>query len=445
MNDDPSFEAKTYAKVDRRLIPFLFFCYILAYLDRVDVGFAKLQMLKDLGWSEASFGTGAGVFFIGYFLFEVPSNVLLKRFGARKWIARIMISWGIICLSMMLVRTEWGFYTRRFLLGFAEAGFFPGIIYYLTLWYPSRLRSTRTALFVAAIAAAGVLGNPISGLIMDSLSGVADLAGWQWLFLCDGAPSILAGVCVFFYLDSSIAEARWLSAEEKALLARNIEEEDRHKDQARLVDAFKSGKVYALCAIYFTLMIGLYGISFWLPTIVKGFGVKGYRNTGLITAIPYAVAVVGMILLSRHSDRTGERRMHYVLNVTAGGIGLILSGVFAAKPALAMVFLSLGTLGVIGSMPLFWPIPSAFLRGTAAAAGIGVVNSVGNLGGYIGSNVPIWIKGLTADPSAALYTMAASLFLGAFLALVFIPKRLAGRPRPTSEPSGSPTPLGPAA
>lgn len=430
MSAESSFEARTYAKVDWRLIPFLFLCYILAYLDRVNIGFAKLQMLQDLGLSEAAFATGAGIFFIGYFIFEVPSNLLLKRFGARMWIARIMISWGIISSAMMFVPGEWTFYGMRFLLGFAEAGFFPGIIFYLTLWYPSRLRSTRTALFVSAIAISGVLGNPISGLVMDSLSGAAGLAGWQWLFLAEGIPSILVGICVFFYLDSSIAEAKWLSADEKAMLAKNLAAEDRHKQQVRVMDAFKCGKVYALCAIYFTLMIGLYGISFWLPTLVKALGVKGYLNTGLITAIPYAVAVVGMILLSRHSDRTGERRMHYVLNVTAGGIGLILSGLFAGNPVLAILFLSIGTLGVIGSMPLFWPVPSAFLAGTAAAAGIGVVNSVGNLGGYIGPNLPIWAKRISTDPSAALYAIAAALFAGAVLAYVFIPANLAIQPCP---------------
>jgi MFS family permease len=424
---DGRFEAATYSKVDRRLIPFLFLCYILAYLDRVNIGFAKLQMLKDLSLSDAAFATGAGIFFIGYFLFEVPSNILLKRFGARAWIARIMISWGIISAAMMFVRGEWAFYAMRFLLGLAEAGFFPGIIFYLTLWYPSRFRSSRTALFVSAIAVSGVLGNPISGLIMSSLSGKAHLAGWQWLFLAEGIPSILVGVWVYRYLDSSIAEAKWLSDEEKALLARNIQAEDRHKRQVRVLDAFKSGKVYALCAIYFTLMIGLYGISFWLPTIVKAFGVQGYLRVGLITAIPYAVAVIGMILLSRHSDRTGERRLHYVLNVTAGGIGLILSGVFAAHPALAILFLSIGTLGVIGSMPLFWPIPSTFLAGTAAAAGIGIVNSTGNLGGYVGPNIPVWVKTISTDPSAALYVIAMALFLSALLVFLFIPKNLTAK------------------
>jgi MFS family permease len=423
-NSGETFETKTYHKADVRLLPFLFLCYILAYLDRVNVGFAKLQMLKDLSMSDAAFATGAGIFFIGYFFFEVPSNVLLKKFGARMWIARIMISWGVISACMIFVRGEWSFYAMRFLLGLAEAGFFPGVIFYLTLWYPSRLRSTRTAWFVAAIAVSGVIGNPVSGWIMDKLSGVMNLAGWQWLFISEGIPSFLVGFWVIFYLDSSIEEAKWLTREEKALLASNLAAEDQHKTEHKLIDAFTSGKVWVLCAIYFTLMIGLYGIAFWLPTIVKAFGIKGYFGVGLITAIPYGVAVVGMILLSQHSDKTGERRLHYVVNVTAGALGLILSGVFASQPVLAIIFLSIGTLGVIGSMPLFWPLPSAFLAGTAAAAGIGIVNSVGNLGGYFGPNIPIWAKHVSSDPSAALYIIAGILMVGAFLTHFFVPKNL---------------------
>jgi len=405
---------------------------MLAMLDRVNVGFAKLEMLKDLGMSEAAYATGAGIFFVGYLMFEVPSNILLKRFGARTWIARIMISWGTISSAMMFVRGEWGFYIMRFLLGFAEAGFFPGIIFYLTLWYPSRLRSTKTALFVSAIAVSGMLGNPISGLIMHKLSGAAGLAGWQWLFLAEGIPSILVGVWVFFYLDSSIAEAKWLSVDEKEFLAKNLEAEDRCKHRVRLLEALKCGKVYALCSIYFMLMIASYFISFWLPTVVQGFGVNKL-NTGLITAIPYAVALVGMILLSRNSDRTGERRIHYVFNVMAGGIGLVLSGIFAAHPVLVIIFLSIGTLGVYGSMPLFWPVPSSFLAGTAAAAGIGVVNSVGNLGGYFGSKVPIWVGSISSDPWAARYAIAAALFASAVLAYVFIPDNLAIQPSPSTD------------
>ena len=424
MNFDESIEAKTYRKVDVRLLPFLFLCYILAYLDRVNVGFAKLQMLKDLSLSDAAFATGAGIFFIGYFFFEVPSNVLLRKFGARMWIARIMISWGVISACMVFVKGQWSFYAMRFLLGIAEAGFFPGIIFYLTLWYPSRYRSTRTAWFVAAIAVSGVIGNPLSGWIMDRLSGAMNVAGWQWLFLAEGIPSVIVGFWVIYYLNSSIEDAKWLSADEKALLANNLLAEDQHKTEHKLRDAFTSGKVWMLCAIYFTLMIGLYGIAFWLPTIVKAFGIKGYLRVGLITAIPYGVAVIGMILLSHHSDKTGERRLHYVVNVTAGAVGLILSGLFASQPVLAIIFLSIGTLGVIGSMPLFWPLPSAFLAGTAAAAGIGLVNSVGNLGGYFGPNIPIWAKAVSPDKSAALYIIAGILLIGAFLTYFFIPKTL---------------------
>jgi MFS family permease len=427
-----NFETQTYQKVDKRIVPFLFLCYIMAYLDRVNVGFAKLQMLKDLSLSDAAFATGAGIFFIGYFFFEVPSNVLLKKFGARMWIARIMISWGVISACMIFVKGEWSFYTMRFLLGLAEAGFFPGVIFYLTLWYPSRLRSTRTAWFVAAIAVSGVIGNPLSGWIMDTLAGAMNLTGWQWLFLSEGIPSIMVGFFVIYYLESSIEEAKWLTREEKDLLAHNLEAEDTQKTEHNLVDAFRSGKVWVLCAIYFTLMIGLYGIAFWLPTIVKAFGMKGYLRVGLITAIPYGVAVIGMILWSNHSDKTGERRLHYVTNVVAGAAGLVLSGVFASQPVLAIIFLSIGTLGVIGSMPLFWPLPSAFLAGTAAAAGIGIVNSVGNLGGYVGPNVPIWAKHFSSDPSVALYIIAGILVVGALLTYFFVPKTLRVRVGPSS-------------
>jgi MFS family permease len=424
MATDEAFEARTYRKADVRLLPFLFLCYILAYLDRVNVGFAKLQMLKDLSLSDAAFATGAGIFFIGYFFFEVPSNVLLKKYGARMWIARIMISWGVISACMIFVKGEWSFYAMRLLLGLAEAGFFPGIIFYLTLWYPSKMRSTRTAWFVSAIAVSGVIGNPVSGWIMQHLSGTMGLAGWQWLFLGEGLPSVVVGFFVIWYLESGIHEAKWLTEEEKALLEANLAAEDQHKTQHKLADAFASAKVWVLCAIYFTLMIGLYGIGFWLPTIVKAFGVQGYLNVGLITAIPYGVAMIGMIFLSQHSDKTGERRMHYVLNVTAGAAGLILSGVYASHPAAAILFLSIGTLGVIGSMPLFWPLPSAFLAGTAAAAGIGIVNSVGNLGGYVGPNIPIWAKHVTSNASAALYIIAGLLMVGAALTLFFVPKDL---------------------
>lgn len=383
-------------------------------------------MMHDLALSDAVYAAGAGIFFIGYFFFEVPSNVLLKKFGARIWIARIMISWGIISSCMMFVSDEWSFYVLRFILGIAEAGFFPGIIYYLTLWYPSSLRSTRTAWFAAAVPVAGVIGNPASGWIMDFFSGSMGLAGWQWLFLAEGIPSIMVGFWVLSYLDSSIGEAKWLNDKEKELLEQNIALENRSKTEHRLIDAFKSGKVYALSCSYFTLTIGLYGITFWLPTIVEAFGMTDYLEVGLVTAIPYGVSVVGMIFVSRHSDKTGERRLHYSANMLMGAAGLVLSGVFAANPHVAIIFLSIATWGVIGSIPLFWPIPSAFLAGTAAAAGIGIINSIGNLGGYVGPNIAVWAKAISDDASAALYIIAAILCLGAAVTFFAIPRTTNG-------------------
>jgi MFS family permease len=255
------------------------------------------------------------------------------------------------------------------------------------------------------------------------------LAGWQWLFLLEGIPSVAVGIWVIYYLDSTIGEAKWLDEDEKAVLIKAIENEEKTKRKHRLIDALKSSSIYLLCAIYFTLTIGIYGLAFWLPTIVKASGVTGYLNIGLVTAIPYAFCTIGMLFLSYNSDRTGERRIHYVLNVTAGAVGFALSGAYAANPVLSIAFLSIGALGVIGSMPLFWPIPSAFLTGTAAAAGIAIVNSVGNLGGYIGPNVPVWTKLISADPSAPLYAIAATLLLGAALMLLFVPDSVNVSPR----------------
>jgi MFS family permease len=433
MTSGQSLEDKIYAKVDLRVVPFLFLCYILAYLDRVNVGFAKLTMAKDLALSDAAFATGAGIFFIGYFFFEVPSNIALKKFGARMWITRIMVTWGLVSSAMMFVTGEWSFYIMRFILGLAEAGFFPGVIYYLTIWYPSDKRATRTAWFCTGVPMAGVLGNPISGAIMDLFGGSFGIAGWQWLYLMEGIPSIIVGVMVLFYLDSNIDEAKWLSAEEKAILNANLNNEEKHKTEARLVDAFKSAKVYYLCAIYSTTVIGIYGIAFWLPTIVKGFGVQGYWSVGLLSAIPFGVATIGMIIISRNSDRTGERRWHYAINSAAGAAGLALAGVFGDSPVLSILFLSIGSLGAIGSMPLFWPVPSAFLTGTAAAAGIGIVNSVGNLGGYVGPNIAIWVKAISSNPAAALYTIAIVMLAGSVLMLVCIPASL--RVKTTSTPA----------
>jgi D-galactonate transporter len=411
-------ENATYRKVMWRLIPFLFLCYVAAYLDRVNVGFAKLKMLHDLQFSETIYGLGAGIFFIGYFLFEVPSNIILHRTGARVWIARIMITWGIISSAMMFVTTPTEFYLLRFLLGVAEAGFFPGIILYLTYWFPSARRARVVALFMTAIALAGVIGGPLSGWIMQAFDGMHGWTGWQWLFLLEGIPSILIGISVFFYLDDSIAKANWLTAAEQRLLSDNISRDEGSRTEHSLRQVFRNGRVWLMASIYFCFIMGLYGISFWLPQLIKTAGVKDVLNVGLLTMIPYGLAAAAMVLTSRSSDRHGERRWHTAGAGLVGGLGLVLSGVFGGDVTLAMAALSLATMGILTTLPLFWTLPTSMLRGSAAAAGIALINSVGNLAGFVSPFMVGSIKDATGSATMGLYVLAGSLFLGGMLVLL---------------------------
>jgi len=398
-------------------------CYVVAYLDRVNVGFAKLQMLNDLQFSETIYGLGAGIFFIGYFLFEVPSNVILHKVGARIWIARIMITWGAISAAMMFVTTPTMFYVLRFLLGIAEAGFFPGIILYLTYWYPANRRGRTTTYFMTAVALAGVIGGPLSGWIMQSFHGHNGWSGWQWMFLLEGIPSILVGLWVLAYLDDRIAHAKWLSPEEKALLERNIASEDAHKEDPPIRTVMSSPRVWLMSAIYFCFVMGLYGVSFWLPTIIKQTGVKGALDIGLLTAIPYGCAVVGMVLVAYSADRSGERRWHIALPALAGSLGLLLSVQWHSDTTLAMVALTLATIGILTTLPLFWSLPTSFLAGTGAAAGIALINSLGNLAGFLSPYAVGWLKDLTHSTDSGMYLLAACLVVGAALTLS-VPKRL---------------------
>lgn len=418
-----AFEDATYRKVSWRLVPFLLLCYVVAYLDRVNVGFAKLQMLNDLKFSETIYGLGAGIFFIGYFLFEVPSNVILHKVGARIWIARIMITWGLISAAMMFVTTPTMFYVLRFLLGIAEAGFFPGIILYLTYWYPANRRGRTTTFFMTAIALSGVIGGPLSGWVMQGFDGHNGWSGWQWMFLLEGIPSILVGLWVLAYLDDRIAHAKWLSAEEKALLERNIASEDAHKEDPPIRTVMSSPRVWLMSAIYFCFVMGLYGVSFWLPTIIKQTGVKGALDIGLLTAIPYGCAVIGMVLVAYSADRSGERRWHIAIPALAGSLGLLLSVQWHNDTTLAMVALTLATIGILTTLPLFWSLPTAFLAGTGAAAGIALINSLGNLAGFLSPYAVGWLKDLTHSTDSGMYLLAACLALGAALTLS-VPKRL---------------------
>ncbi|NEX61957.1 MFS transporter [Noviherbaspirillum galbum] len=416
-------ESATYTKVTWRLIPFLFLCYVFAYLDRVNVGFAKLQMLSDLKFSETIYGLGAGIFFIGYFLMEVPSNLALHRFGARKWIARIMISWGVISAAMIFVKSPTMFYVLRFFLGVAEAGFFPGIILYLTYWYPASRRSKITALFMTGIPIAGVVGGPLSGWILERFHNVNGLPGWQWLFLIEAIPSIIAGIVTFLYLDDSIAKAKWLSAEEKATLERNLASESGKIEVSHASGAFTNARVWVLCACYFGIIMGLYGIGFWLPTLIKASGVTNSLDIGLLTMIPYGVAAVTMILVGQSSDRTRERRWHVAIPAVVGAAGLVISTIVPAQPAFAVLSLTLATAGILGALCQFWSIPPAFLGGAAAAAGIALINSVGNLAGFVSPYVVGWIKDATQSTDIGLYCVAFSLVAAAFIVMT-VPKRV---------------------
>jgi D-galactonate transporter len=411
-------EAATYAKVTWRLLPFLFICYVAAYLDRVNVGFAKLQMLNDLQFSETVYGLGAGIFFIGYFFFEVPSNIIMHKVGARVWIGRIMITWAILSGAMMYVSSPTMFYVLRFFLGVAEAGFFPGIVLYLTYWFPAQRRSRMNALFMIGIPIAGVIGGPLSGWILNAFHGANGLAGWQWLFVIEAVPSLILGVITIFYLPNSIAGASWLNAEEKRLLEENIAGDSSGKADHGLSGVFGNGRVWLMAAIYFCCMMGLYGVGFYLPTLIKAAGVKDALDVGMLTAIPYGCAVVAMLFNARSADRNRERRWHFAVASALGGLGLLLATIFGDNVMLAMAALSLGTAGLLATMPVFWTYPSAILGGTAAAAGIALINSVGNLAGFVSPSIIGWMKDVTHSTNAGMYVVSAALFLGALLALL---------------------------
>ena len=442
---NPQFEKATYAKVTARLIPFLFLCYIVAFLDRVNVGFAKLQMAGDLKFSDTVYSVGAGIFFLGYFVFEVPSNVILERVGARIWIARIMITWGIISSAFMfthlipwgpiapffgLTDAEFSFYFLRTLLGIAEAGFFPGIILYLTYWFPSEIRARKVALFMTAIAISQVIGSPISGAIMQFADGVNGWRGWQWLFLLEGIPSVLIGVVVFWLLPDGPRKAPWLTSAEKDLIVQRVEQDHAAKkdlgQKHSLADAFGDGRVWALALVYFCGVVCFYAVNFWLPTIVQELGIdkKDLLKVGLVSMIPWGIAAVAMVVNGHHSDKTGERRWHSAGGLIVAIVGLMMLSIGGHNVYIGIVGLTLVTAGILSWVACFWSLPTAFLSGTAAAAGIAWINSVGNLGGYVGPMAIGWVRDhyKSADPlvnstALAFYLLAACALIGAIITL----------------------------
>ncbi|NDC60494.1 MAG: MFS transporter [Betaproteobacteria bacterium] len=419
-------EDATYRKVTWRLIPLLLVCYIIAYLDRVNVGFAKLQMASELGFSDAVYGLGAGMFFIGYFFFEVPSNIILHNIGARTWIARIMVSWGIISGGMMFIQTETQFYVMRFLLGLAEAGFFPGIILYLTYWYPAHRRGRIISLFMTGIPLAGVVGGPVSGWIMKSWDQYLGMQGWQWMFFLEAIPAVLFGVIVYFYLNDRIQDAKWLTDEERAMLAKRIADEDQHVTHMPILEVLKNKRVWVMSSIYFSMAMSLYGVSFWLPTLIKGMGVTDNFSIGLLSAIPWFAGAIAMVLFGRSADRHKERRWHVVTPMLMAATGLTLSVVLASDVYLSFMALILACMGIVSAIPLFWSLPTAFLAGAAAAAGIAAINSIANLAGFLAPYLVGWLKQATQSTDSGMYLLAVVLVIGAAVTLT-IPAKLVNR------------------
>src|SRR3954464_3186649 len=411
-----SLEIRTIAKVSKRLVPFLIVCYFVAYLDRVNVGFAALTMNADLGLSQTAFGFGAGIFFIAYFLFEVPSNLLLERFGARKWIARIMLSWGILSGAMAFIPSiaratglgnEHSFYLLRVLLGAAEAGFFPGIIFYLTLWFPTEYRARIVGYFMAAIPLSTVIGAPASGVLLY-LHGGLGLAGWQWLFVIEAIPAIILAGVVFFYLTDRPADAAWLAADERGWLAERLEIERRHRETMHnytVTQALVNPRVIGLSLIYFGAVATNYGLSFFLPQIVKAFGLNTFLTT-VVSAAPYLVGVIGMVWWGRRSDRAAERTYHAAIPLFIASAGLVLAAL-VADPSLKMLAFCIAGFGIFAFLPGFWALPTAFLSGAAAAAGIAVINSIGNLAGFAGPFAMGWLRDHTGSYAGGLLLLAA--------------------------------------
>lgn len=421
-------EKRLYRKITWRLIPFLMFCYVAAYIDRVNVGFAKLQMLDELNFSETVYGLGAGIFFIGYFLLEVPSNLILRKVGARVWIARIMLTWGVISASFVWVTTPTQYYVLRFLLGAAEAGFYPGVIYYLMSWYPSNRRSQIIALFMVAIPVAGMLGGPISGWIMSAFHHTHGYSGWQWMFFLEALPSIVLGIATLFVLDSSPDKAKWLTDSEKAHIAKQLEVPPNLHAQvlSSVGHMFRDPRMLLLSLIYFCVIMGQYGLTFWMPTLIKASGVTGVLNIGLLSAVPYVVAIVAMLSFGRSSDRTGERRWHVIIPMLMGAAGYLVVAMAGHNVPLALLGLSLAAAGVITPGPLFWAMPSAFLVGSAAAAGVAAINAFAGLAGFVSPYFIGWLRDLTQSSTIAMYVSAVVLVAGALLVLT-IPAKLVNR------------------
>jgi D-galactonate transporter len=421
-----------YRKATLRLIPFIFICYLFNYLDRVNVGFAKLEMLDALKLSETVYGLGAGIFFIGYVSSGVPSNLILHKLGARRWIAVMMILWGALSAAMLFVTSPTSFYVLRFFTGVAEAGFFPGIVLYFTHWFPANKRGHVMALFMSAIPVSGLVGGPLSGWMLQHFAaGQGGLAGWQWLFLLQGLPTVVLGIAVFFYLSDGIRQAKWLSADEKAAMQAALEEDEHKRRQSShavhsFASVLRNGHVWMLGIIYFCIQMGVYAINFWLPSIIKALGFQSAATVGWLSAIPYLFAGVFMVLVGRSADRRRERRWHLSVPMLMALAGLLLAANFSSNALVVMIGLTFATMGALTGLPMFWPLPAAFLGSAAAAGGLALINSLGQVAGFVSPFLVGWIKDLTHSTDPALYILSGVMLAGALLVLC-VPARLVNR------------------
>ncbi|GJD53126.1 Putative tartrate transporter [Methylobacterium crusticola] len=414
---DDAIRQRVLSRLRTRIVLYCFVLFIINYLDRVNVGFAALHMNKDLGLSATAYGLGAGIFFLGYIAFEIPSNMIMHRVGPRRWIARIMVSWGILSCAMAFVQGELSFYLMRFLLGLAEAGFVPGILLYLTYWFPARDRAKATAGFMTATVLSSVIGAPLSGWILGSNPNWLGLSAWQWLFILEGAPAIILGVVTYFYLADRPQDGRWLDAQERAWLVATIDQENRQVESVgshEFRTIFRDHRVWLLTLIYMFNAVAVYGVVLWLPQIVRSIGGLSDVQTGLVTAIPFVFAAIGLMLVARSSDRTGERKWHTALSALAGGVFLAASAL-APTPLVSLLLLCAAAFGVWAVLGVFWALPTQFLTGAAAAGGLAMINGFAQVGGFAGPYLVGWIRDATQSFTPALLTLAAGPVIAALL------------------------------
>lgn len=406
-----------YRRIGWRILPLLMVCYVFAYLDRINIGFAKLQMEQDLGFNDAVYGLGAGMFFVGYVLFEVPSNLLLVKIGARKTMSRIMVLWGLAAAAMMFVHDATSLYVLRFFLGAFEAGFAPGVIFYLTYWYSPVRSAGGMAVWLLAAPIGGMVAGPVSGWIMTSFAGTYGLAGWQWLFLLEGLPCLLLAVIVWVTLDDTPAHATWLSAEEKKLLTEDIARFTRPGDHS-FKAVLRDWHLYVMALGYFCLIAGIYAVTFWLPTILKQSGLESTIEIGFYSAIPYIASMVAMILLTRSSDRRNERRWHTALPAFVGAVALGVAAVAPSHFAISLVAITIATASIFGAYAVNWSIPTSYFKGQGAAGAIALINSIGLLGGFFSPTLIGRLQVSTGSLEAGLFAMVALLFVGGTLILL---------------------------